>query len=87
MPKRPGPSATTCRSCGAPLLWVRMESGKRMPLDSVPDPLGNICALMDRDTGQHVGWYARDLDKAQRYRSHFATCPHAEKWRQGRLLG
>lgn len=90
MPRARNPHSF-CKSCGKPVMWVKMDSGKPMPLDPTPTPLGNICAMLDRDTGEHVGWYSRDVDKAQRYKSHFATCPHAEKHRkglaQGRLFG
>lgn len=36
-----------CRSCSATLRWVRMESGKGMPVDPVPTPLtGNVAARL-----------------------------------------
>jgi hypothetical protein len=28
-----GPEANTCRSCGAAIIWIVTENGKRMPLD------------------------------------------------------
>ena len=36
----------TCRSCGAPIVWVKTAKGKKMPLDREPNEAGNI-TLMD----------------------------------------
>lgn len=36
---------STCRECGATLRFVRMRSGKPMPVDPVADPRGNVAAL------------------------------------------
>lgn len=77
-----GPS--TCRSCGAEVLWVVMESGKPKPVDVNPDPTGNVCVVLDRGTGERIGWIAREGDVARRHHSHFRTCPHAATWRARR---
>ena len=71
-------SVKKCRSCGADVLWVVTETGKKMPLDAkaitvfVPDPAqrrardGDLCAV-----------------SRKAYVSHFATCPDADEWRGG----
>lgn len=38
-----------CKECGATLRFVKMRTGKAMPVDPVPDPRGNVAAL--RGTG------------------------------------
>jgi len=65
--ENPAPSASLsfCRSCKAPITWLKTETGKFIPVnpDSVKDrPLNNIY-----NSKIHV--------------SHFATCPQAKGWR------
>lgn len=66
-----------CRGCGKKIGWVRMLSGKRMPVDLEPvqkvvviyhDPQGVLPSM-----GKTVSGYT----------SHFATCPQADKFRKG----
>lgn len=38
-------SEETCRSCGAPITWVKTESGKWMPLD--PDGTSHFATCPD----------------------------------------
>ena len=74
----------TCRDCGAMIIWVRLlaldRSHKPHPLDSVPRRDGSI----ERKRGTtSTTWYGRVVPIAERdgralYRSHFASCPHAE---------
>lgn len=78
-----------CRSCGAPVRWARTLTGKAIPLDTEPDPAGNIA--LD-DTGDPNAPQARvlagvDLFDARSagatlWLSHFVTCPEAGKWRR-----
>lgn len=79
--------AIPCRSCEASIFWVRTTHGGRMPLDALPLEAGTILvALAQR--GELLGivlpperlHWARDLD-VPLFRSHFASCPDAEKWR------
>jgi hypothetical protein len=78
-----------CRSCNAAILWARTSAkGKFIPID--PDPVddGNI-ELSKDDEGQLL---ARVLIGSEgtlpgfetplRYKSHFATCPHANSHRR-----
>lgn len=66
--------AGSCRSCGAPILWIVMVSGKRMPLDAKPEKR----IVMDGDEPVQRG-AVEDC-----YTSHFATCPDAAKHRRER---
>lgn len=61
-----------CRSCGATVLWVETESGKRMPLDAEPERRFVIEAATDPMKARLRNTYV----------SHFSTCPQAERWRQ-----
>ena len=83
MAAEPLPSPAPCRSCGAMLRWVRTRAGKAMPLDAEPNPTGNVVLGEDGT--------ARVLTRKQvegggivgeRYTSHFATCPNAERHRR-----
>ena len=69
-----------CRSCGAPILWVRAERGKMMPLDAEPNPAGNIILI---DGIAHV----RESDlfaitTQERWMPHWSYCPQATQWRK-----
>ncbi len=60
-----------CRTCGARILWFRMEgSGKPMPVDA--DALRVIVPTAIDGEGRVV----------VAYRSHFATCPDADQHRK-----
>lgn len=89
---------STCRSCGAPVIWALTEAGKRIPVDPEPMAGGNI-VLSDkpfrpRPDGVGPAVYiprAHILSQAEGMtrrpapearQSHFATCPDAEAWRQ-----
>lgn len=84
-----------CRSCKAPIVFAVTEPGGSWnPLD--PDPVedGNV-ELVGRDgefQGKPGAIRCRTLTRDEvaqiqlvptpRYRSHFATCPQASKWRK-----
>ena len=81
----------TCRSCSSPIRWAYTDRDKRIPLD--PNPLGpedslkGAFTLADDCDGNTFATAALPLDRVLRrplYRSHFATCPHAGKWRRSR---
>jgi hypothetical protein len=83
-------AAGKCRSCGADVLWVQWRSGKRMPVDAVPDmrppPKGGTLVLFVSHGKLFVHTYdaVADGPKRNRFTSHFATCPEAGEWRKGR---
>jgi hypothetical protein len=67
--------ADTCRSCGAPILWVFTEGGKRMPVDAKP---ASGLVLDDPESPTPTARIRRV------YTSHFATCPQAAQHRKAR---
>lgn len=76
---RPTPGPTSCSRCMAPLRWVDMASGKRMPVELQPMPqTGNVAA---RKLGSRLvaGYVLRDAETPRPgflvYRSHFLDCP------------
>lgn len=80
-------AAATCRSCGAAIVWALTAAGKRMPIDLLPNPDGNVLIVGKAD---HVavplvqvrrrGDPVRDDDVV--YASHFQTCPRAGEHRR-----
>ncbi len=76
---------TPCRSCGAPMVFVRMPTGALNPINPEPAANGNI-----RITGEIAGVVQGEtmmaLDAAQfegeKYLSHYATCPQRREWRK-----
>ena len=80
---------STCRSCGAEIVWMRTENGKAMPLDPgeialVESPHGSVLAVAANGKvirGDVVGdsyEYGYILARI----SHFATCPQANQHRR-----
>lgn len=58
-----------CKSCGASIIWVNSEKGRKMPLDL--RPISVWCRNND-GTITHV----------RGHQSHFGTCPNAEAHRK-----
>lgn len=69
---------STCRSCGARVIWTVTENGKRMPVDEAPAQGGRFVLELDGETV--VARYAAPPNGAG-YASHFSTCPNAGAWR------
>jgi hypothetical protein len=73
-----------CRTCDKPIIWAVTSRLRDMPVDAQPVPDGNI-RLEPREGMQPV---ARVLSVAEQFgkkslrKSHFATCPQAERWRR-----
>lgn len=71
---------STCKSCGAPVKWVKTTGGTPMPLDPVPVPDGNVvlclgvASVLREDRNPEV----------ERWNAHFVTCPHAAQHRKPR---
>ena len=79
-----------CRTCGAPVIWLHTLSGREMPLDAEPVADGNL-VIVNTGQSRYVVPAPKqapepDLFRAPelRYRSHFATCPHAKQHRRKR---
>lgn len=72
-----------CRTCGAEILWLRTAAtGALMPIDRVPVVDGNVAIL---DGKAHVikgDLFEPMIEDGPRYKSHFATCPDAQKHRK-----
>lgn len=70
--------------CRADVLWLVLDTGKRMPVDAKPNDDGNVAAMRDASGN----WYGHVLRAGEtptpgerRYMPHFATC-EAHKARQ-----
>jgi hypothetical protein len=81
--------ATTseCRSCHAKIVWAVTTKGRPIPIDPEPVPDGNII-LEPRGTSWRplpplaTVWTHGAQDGVVLYKSHFATCPAAAKFRK-----
>lgn len=71
------PRPSDCRECGEPIRFVRLNTGKAMPVNPLPTPEGNVAARLA--AGRLTGFViSRDrlpgpLDP-YRFRAHYATC-------------
>lgn len=86
-PGQEGFPTVDCRSCKQPIIWaVTIDRRKPMPVDAAPHKQGNV-RLRWEGGGQiaatvvplKLAFGARGLR-----RSHFASCPNAYLWREGR---
>jgi hypothetical protein len=81
---------STCRSCGAEIVWAFTPEGHRMPVDAEPVDGGNVVLSPASSPGQAptatvVGRRVQASlfgDDGPRYVSHFATCPNADRHRR-----
>lgn len=77
-----------CRSCGAPIIWIKTQGGKSMPCDpdltmywQKPGAAGKIVT----PNGEVISCtFTGDMRHATGlgYVSHFSTCPHADQHRK-----
>ncbi len=77
---------TRCKSCGQRILYIRMKSGKSMPVDElfvnyklggkdrVVTPAGDVVACTSGVAAEGADGFG--------YISHFATCPAAVRHRK-----
>jgi len=68
-----------CKSCKASIVWAMTTSGSRMPLDAKPVKQGTFTLLED---GRYLLAEIATGDDVDRYQSHFATCPNADRHRK-----
>jgi hypothetical protein len=81
-----------CRSCGAEVIWSPVAAtGSLMPLDVqtelAPEPKlvafnpeTQVCRVLKRsDLRDAEQWMSHGVTI---HRSHYATCPDAERWRR-----
>ncbi len=76
-----------CKACGAPIIWIKLKTGKNMPCDAQPIHYSPSCngnlMLITPDGAVLGGGVARDdTSKFVGYTSHFATCPAANQFRR-----
>jgi len=64
----------TCRSCGAPVEWAELTSGKRHPFDGAIMPVQTQGSII---SGRVIEFVDTDITA-----SHFQTCPQAKDWRR-----
>lgn len=81
------PEITNCRTCGAPVFWVRASATwKWFPCDAAHVPNGNV-VLIDHRTAKVMGpeeAAATAATSERTFQSHFRTCPQAAGWRRRR---
>lgn len=70
----------TCRSCGAGIRWARTLAGKSIPLDPSPVDDGNL-VVVDGVAMSRANANLRGAGPLPLFKSHFATCPNADRHR------
>jgi hypothetical protein len=83
---------SACKSCGAKIFFALTGKGKRMPLDHLPVPDGNLVLEASRSPATDepsVRAYNAEVDgdTTRRFVSHFSSCPAASKWRAKKREG
>lgn len=77
-----------CDSCKAPIIWTVTDHAQRMPVDAQPVDAnsggGNVVLTPGRPVRARVVTNPANLFGKTVYRSHFATCPYAERHRHPR---
>jgi len=72
-----------CKRCKAPIRYLRTKNDKAAPVDAEPITV----TLADLEEGlavrllDHMGSNRIHLEGETGYMSHFATCPHADKFK------
>lgn len=66
-----------CRSCGAPIIWMKSVRGKWIPLNHPKVALDKPGKLYN-DFGELID----HEPEVEGWLTHFATCPQATKWRK-----
>lgn len=75
---------SSCRSCGEPVVWAEMPSGKMCPFDSEPTPAGQW-ALDDTTHPPRAAKIVKAEGSSEDgFTSHFATCLFADEHRSRR---
>lgn len=76
-----------CRSCEAEIFFAHTDGGAYSPFDAAPVPDGRW--LLALRGGKIVATYANEARRAEAtteernlFKTHFATCPHADEHRK-----
>lgn len=83
---------TTCKSCKAAIAFVRLPSGRRLPINPDPTDNGNVHITGSRNEDEpaarvistQTGTLFDNAPTTTAYTSHFATCPQASQHRRSR---
>ena len=70
-----------CSSCRQQIIWVKLPSGKMMPVDPVPSKFGNLDMVDDPKEVDPPNVVFVKPSMAEMYRSHFSACPEAKAHR------
>ena len=79
---------STCKACGAPILWIKTPTGKNMPVDAKPVivwPNGNAQTTFMTGSGKIVRGDRTEYPAegtCEGYIVHWSTCPAADKFRR-----
>lgn len=83
---------STCRSCGADVIWGRTPIGNLMPLNAEPNPDGNVEAHEPPRSASYSNNAPMVIvavhpgpplfTEHSIYMPHHATCPDADTWRK-----
>ena len=76
-----------CRSCDAEIVWATSATGKAMPLNAKPDPMGNVRLFGAAGARSAVVLAGEKLEAARSsgallFMPHHATCPEGLAWRK-----
>lgn len=74
-----------CKSCGAPLVWIRTTAGKNMPCNAEPVRFDYKLGSKDKvvtENGEVLPAEIRSDGSETGYIPHWATCPEADKHRK-----
>lgn len=69
---------TRCRTCDAQIVWAVSTSDRAIPMDAAPAEDGQF-VIVEGVARPPELWDPPDLP---RYRSHFVTCPDADRHRK-----
>jgi len=77
-----------CKACGAPIVWIEMESGKKMPCDAEQvvywqDKQGEATIITPNGETIRATLIPQATDPTGiGYIPHWATCPHATHFKR-----
>lgn len=66
---------SSCRSCGAPIVFAKTAAGRLMPIDALEVSGFAVDVTTDPPTL---------IEQVKVHQSHFATCPNADQHRKKR---
>ena len=72
----------TCRSCNAEITWVKMASGKSMPLDPEGEHLNGGDRPFTIFDSEGNSMKVEPGETVFGHLSHFSSCPNADKHRR-----